>query len=342
VPRLIGIFIAILCSFTYVVAQIYGVGLITTRLSGVDFTIGIFLGLAGILVCSFLGGMKAVTWTQVAQYIILIIAYMIPVVWLAVKQTGVPIPQLIYGKQLEKVTQLEKKLIDDPKEKEVRELFKKRAADADANLKDATNAFNTGKSTLDKALADAKAANDTEAIRKGEEALAKYPKSEADAKAAWAKDKAGGARANPPIRHGEPYPGKDENARDIARRNFLALVFCLMVGTAALPHILMRYYTTPSVKDARTSVTWSLFFIFLLYFTAPALAVLVKFVVYNDVVGTSFASLPACGYRAGRRSIQACSRWSTSIGTASCNWPRSASAAISWCWQRPRLPACPT
>jgi len=293
VPRLIGIFIAILCSFTYVVAQIYGVGLITTRLSGVDFTIGIFLGLAGILVCSFLGGMKAVTWTQVAQYIILIIAYMIPVVWLAVKQTGVPIPQLIYGKQLEKVTQLEKKLIDDPKEKEVRELFKKRAADADANLKDATNAFNTGKSTLDKALADAKAANDTEAIRKGEEALAKYPKSEADAKAAWAKDKAGGARANPPIRHGEPYPGKDENARDIARRNFLALVFCLMVGTAALPHILMRYYTTPSVKDARTSVTWSLFFIFLLYFTAPALAVLVKFVVYNDVVGTSFASLPA-------------------------------------------------
>jgi len=65
------------------------------------------------------------------------------------------------------------------------------------------------------------------------------------------------------------------------------------VGTAALPHILMRYYTTPSVKDARTSVTWSLFFIFLLYFTAPALAVLVKYVIYNDVVGTAFSSLPA-------------------------------------------------
>jgi cation/acetate symporter len=66
-----------------------------------------------------------------------------------------------------------------------------------------------------------------------------------------------------------------------------------MVGTAALPHILMRYYTTPSVKEARSSVTWSLFFIFLLYFTAPALAVLVKFVMYNDVVGTAFSSLPA-------------------------------------------------
>jgi cation/acetate symporter len=65
-----------------------------------------------------------------------------------------------------------------------------------------------------------------------------------------------------------------------------------MVGTAALPHILMRYYTTPSVKEARSSVTWSLFFIFLLYFTAPALAVLVKYVVYNDLVGTAFTQLP--------------------------------------------------
>ena len=66
-----------------------------------------------------------------------------------------------------------------------------------------------------------------------------------------------------------------------------------MVGTAALPHILMRYYTTPSVKEARDSVTWSLFFIFLLYFTAPALAVLVKYEVFNVLVGTPFDKLPA-------------------------------------------------
>ena len=103
IPRFVGIIAAILCSFTYVVAQIYGVGLITTRLIGVPFEIGIFLGLGGILVCSFLGGMRAVTWTQVAQYIILIVAYMIPVVWLSVKHTGVPVPQLVYGKVLEKV-----------------------------------------------------------------------------------------------------------------------------------------------------------------------------------------------------------------------------------------------
>jgi cation/acetate symporter len=294
-PRFIGILIAILCSFTYVVAQIYGVGLITTRLTGVDFTIGIFLGLAGILVCSFLGGMKAVTWTQVAQYIILIIAYMIPVVWLAVKQTGVPVPQLVYGKQLEKVTALEQKLIDDAKEKEVRQIFKDRAAAGAEALKDPAKAYSEGKAKLEAAVAEAKGATEPDAakVKAAEDALAAYFKDEAAAKAQWAKDRAVAPRANPPLRHGEAFPGKDDNARDIARRNFLALVFCLMVGTAALPHILMRYYTTPSVKDARASVTWSLFFIFLLYFTAPALAVLVKYVIYNDVVGTAFSSLPA-------------------------------------------------
>ena len=78
--RFIGIFAAILCSFTYVVAQILGVGVITARLTGLEFTIGVFVGLGGILVCSFLGGMRAVTWTQVAQYIVLMIAYMSPVV----------------------------------------------------------------------------------------------------------------------------------------------------------------------------------------------------------------------------------------------------------------------
>jgi cation/acetate symporter len=293
VARGIGIIIAIVCSFTYVVAQIYGVGLITTRLTGVDFTLGIVLGLAGILVCSFLGGMKAVTWTQVAQYIILIVAYMIPVVWLSVKQTGNPIPQIAYGGQLEKVTKLEEKLINDPKEKEVRDMFKKRADDGKAKLVDVKKSYADGKAAVDKAVADATAANDADGLKKAQDALAKYPKDEAAAKTSYQKDAAVAARANAPLRHGEAFPGKDEKARDIARKNFLALVFCLMVGTAALPHILMRYYTTPSVRQARASVSWSLFFIFLLYFSAPALGVLVKFVMYNDIVGTAFSSLPA-------------------------------------------------
>ena len=92
IVRTIGIFAAITCSFVYVVAQIYGVGLITSRFTGLEFGVGVFVGLAGILVCSMLGGMRAVTWTQVAQYIILIIAYLTPVVWLAIKHTGVPGP----------------------------------------------------------------------------------------------------------------------------------------------------------------------------------------------------------------------------------------------------------
>ena len=293
IPRFVGVCAAILCSFTYVVAQIYGVGLITTRLTGVPFEIGVFLGLGGILVCSFLGGMRAVTWTQVAQYIILIVAYMIPVVWLSVKITGVPIPQAVYGKVLEKVTAREAELIKDPKEIQVRDIFKDRAAAAAAKLKDVDKSFADGKAALTAAVAKAEADNaGPEVLAAAKKALEAYPADAAAAKAAWTKESALAARAAPPIRHAEAFPGKDDAARDVSRRNFLALVFCLMIGTAALPHILMRYYTTPSVRQARESVFWSLFFIFLLYFTAPALAVLAKFDVYTLVVGSEFAKLP--------------------------------------------------
>ena len=136
-PRFVGIVAAILCSFTYVVAQIYGVGLITTRLTGVAFELGIFLGLGGILVCSFLGGMRAVTWTQVAQYIILIIAYMIPVVWLsdeADRRAGAAARLRLQAASRSR--EREKQLIDDPKEKEVIAIFKEQADDLGAKLKD--------------------------------------------------------------------------------------------------------------------------------------------------------------------------------------------------------------
>ena len=155
-PRLLGIVAAILCSFVYVVAQIYGVGLITSRLTGVDFVLGIFLGLGGILVCSFLGGMRAVTWTQVAQYIILIIAYLIPVVWLSVKQTGVPLPQLVYGYQLAKVTEREGQLIEDPKEIEVIAAFQAQAAVLADKLKDVPFALTADRIAAHKRLEDLK------------------------------------------------------------------------------------------------------------------------------------------------------------------------------------------
>ncbi len=294
IVRSLGIIAAIICSFVYVVAQIYGVGLITSRFTGLAFEIGVFVGLGGILVCSMLGGMRAVTWTQVAQYIILIIAYLTPVIWLGVRHTGVPIPQLAYGQTMVKLAEVEKKIFADPKEAEVRAIIKGRADAATAGLKDPAKGFAEGRATLEKRLADLRAGNaPAPEINPVQKALTEYPTDVEKWKAAATKDRGLAARAAPPRPHADPYPGKDEAARDTARLNFLGIVFCMMFGTAALPHILMRYYTTPSVQQARDSVFWSLFFIFLLYFTAPTLAVLAKYDVYTNLVGSSFAALPA-------------------------------------------------
>jgi len=304
VPRFLGILAAILCSFTYVVAQIYGVGLITSRLTGVAFELGIFLGLGGILVCSFLGGMRAVTWTQVTQYIVLIAAYLIPVIWLSVKQTGVPLPQAIYGFQLEKVSAIEEQLIADPAELEVREIFRKRSVELAAKLRDPSAALIADKAAAVKRSADLKAAHapDSEIVA-AEKALYGLPKDEAAARRIWTAARAEADIKAKPLNgmplHAQQFAGDPQGSPDerlefeVSRRNFLALIFCLMLGTAALPHILMRYYTTPGVKEARESVTWSLFFIFLLYFTAPALAVLVKYEVFHVLVGTPFDQLPS-------------------------------------------------
>jgi len=310
-PRLIGVIAAIVCSFTYVIAQIYGVGLITSRFTGLEFQVGVFVGLAGILVCSFLGGMKAVTWTQVAQYIILIVAYMIPVVWLSVKNTGNPIPQVsAYVNAMPKIAALEKEFNDKAspkgaKEESVRAIFRERSAAADARLKGlekegAPFLAAEKQKLVDKvAAAKAEATPDAKAIEAAEKAVKDFPADEAAAKKAWTAEKGLGARAAPVKPHAEAFaaggktPEEVEKNRTKAKKNFLALIACLMIGTAALPHILMRYYTTPSVHEARVSVFWSLFFIFLLYFTAPALGILAKYEVYNNLVGSSFASLPA-------------------------------------------------
>ena len=237
-PRFIGIVAAILCSFTYVVAQIYGVGIITTRLTGVAFEIGIFLGLGGILVC-FLGGMRAVTWTQVAQYIILIIAYLIPVVWLSVKQTSVP--QLVYGYQLEKVTAKEQQLISDPKELEVRKVYADRAKALGEKLKDPRTALVADRAAAEK-KADLRATNALVAqLQAAEKELAAVPKDEAAAVKAWTTAKTAAEAKDKPLggmpRHGQIFAGDPngdaagKTAYDTSRRNFLALIFCLMVGT---------------------------------------------------------------------------------------------------------------
>ena len=303
-PRFIGLAAAILCSFTYLVAQIYGVGLITSYLTGIAFELGIFLGLGGILVCSFLGGMRAVTWTQVAQYIILVMAYLIPVVWLSYKQTGIPVPQLVYGFQLEKVTAKEKELTADPKELQVRALFRQQSEDLTKKLEQPSASLAADKLSASNNLKQLQKENASVVeISAAVKALAAIPKNEAAATKAWTAAKAAVEIKAQPINgmppHASQFAGdpdgtpKEKEIYDTSRRNFLALVFCLMVGTAALPHILMRYYTVPSVREARQSVTWSLVCILMLYFTAPALAVLVKYEIFTVLVGTPFDQLPA-------------------------------------------------
>jgi cation/acetate symporter len=311
-PRFIGLLAAIVCSFTYVIAQIYGVGIITSRFTGLEFEVGVFVGLAGILVCSFLGGMKAVTWTQVAQYIILIVAYMIPVVWLSVKHTGNPIPQIsAYSSALPKISALEKEFNDKTTvkgaaEESVRAIFRQRAAAADARLQglEADGVDFLAKERARVALKVAGIKNttpstDTRTLKAADKEIRDFPADVASARIAWTADKGISNRAAPVRPHTDAFfadgksPDEIDKNRSIAKKNFLALIACLMIGTAALPHILMRYYTTPSVHEARVSVFWSLFFIFLLYITAPVLAILAKYEVYSALVGTSFSALPA-------------------------------------------------
>ncbi len=303
-PRWIAAFAAVLCSFTYVVAQIYGVGLITSRLTGVQFEIGILLGLGGVLVCSFLGGMRAVTWTQVSQYVILLLAFLIPVSWLAYKQLGNPLAPLVYGQQLENISALERQLVKSPAELAVMAEYARRARVYELKLQDVQGSLTREREALHARLQLLHDQNrDASLIFTASRELSALPRDAAAARELWTRAMQENlARAKPlgglPP-HAQPFAGdpdgtpQQKHSFQVSRLNFLALMFCLMVGTAGLPHLLTRYYTTPSVAETRTSVAWSLVFIALLYVTAPALAVLVKFEVMSHLVGQPFDALPA-------------------------------------------------
>ncbi len=302
-PRVIAALAAVLCSFTYVVAQIYGVGLIASRLTGVQFEIGIMLGLGGVLLCSFLGGMRAITWTQVAQYVVVLLAFLIPVSWLAYKQLGNPVAPLVYGAQIGKIADLEAQLLNSPAEHQVMAAYLQRARDFEARLQDVDAALERQRAELQERLHRLRAQNaDVGLIVMASRELAVMPRDAAAAREHWKRQMRESYERARPLgglpRHSQAYVGDPDGTPqeradyETTRRNFLALMFCLMVGTAGLPHLLTRYYTAPSVADARTSVAWSLFFIALLYLSAPALAVLVKFEVMNNLAGSSFDALP--------------------------------------------------
>ena len=208
--RFLAVVVLVVASFTYVTAQVTATGTIAARALQIPFEAGVWFGLAGILVCSMLGGMRAVTWTQVAQYIVLIIAYLIPIFWMSIVQGFGVAPHFSYGGAVERIMELEPVL---------------------------------GIGTI-------------AATREG-------------------------GLASLAVLHATPREGA------MAAWQFVTLVACMMIGTASLPHILMRYFTTPSVRDARNSVAWSLFFIFLLYFSAPALATFSKLQMIDPTLPTA-------------------------------------------------------
>src|SRR6266702_211507 len=285
---------AILCSFVYLVAQLQGVGLIATRFIGVDFTVGIFCGLAGILVCSFLGGMRAVTWTQVAQYIILIAAILIPVSMIAHKDGLGWFPQFNYGHLMERVEGLEKQVRDAPLEQTVRDDYRRRAALMQMRLDALPQSFIDEKQRLAQEVADLRRRNGPlREIKERERALELFTRDAAAAHVVWSQRRDEMLmRAAAPVPMHEPFPTATDEERRTHERNFLSLLLCLSLGTASLPHILTRYNTTTSVASARRSVGWTLFFVALFYLTVPVLAVLIKYEMLTNVVGHHFADLP--------------------------------------------------
>ncbi len=251
--RVVAACAAILVSLTYVTAQVVGVGLIMQRFVGVSYEWGVVIGLSGVLVCSFLGGMKAVTWTQVAQYIILIIAYLIPVTFLSIKLTGIPIPQFAYGQALQNITRLEQ-------EQGISRTTESPVEQGKTITTGYIPAYNEG-------ISNAAAVTAVNQIN------TRF-----------------GTSFTPPAAQSIPDANKPELGDWRGTPwNFLALTLCLMLGTAGLPHILIRFYTVPSVRESRMSVGYALFFIFLLYFTAPAYAAFSRWEILQNVVGSKVA-----------------------------------------------------
>jgi cation/acetate symporter len=205
VARVVAVVCAIFVSFTYVAGQMRGVGIVFGRFLEVDVNTGVFVGMAIVFFYAVLGGMKGITYTQVAQYCVLIFAYLGPAIFLSLMITGNPIPQLGLGG------------LDQA---------------SGTALLDRLNGLH---------------------------------------------DELGFA----------PYTSGTKSTLDV-----FFITAALMVGTAGLPHVIIRFYTVPKVRDARISAGWALLFISLLYTTAPAVAVFARTNLINSVRETPYSEVP--------------------------------------------------
>jgi len=211
--RLVAIVCAVFISFTYVAGQMRGVGVVFSRFLEVDINVGVIIGMAIVFIYATLGGMKGITWTQVAQYWVLITAYLVPAIAISIMLTGHAVPQSGLG------ATLTENINGQPG---VYLLDKLNQIHADLGFASYTGTFVGG----------------------------------------W--DKA----------------------------NVFFVTLALMVGTAGLPHVIVRFYTVKSVKDARWSAFWALLFIALLYLTAPATAAFARYFMITSLNGKSATELP--------------------------------------------------
>jgi len=215
--RVLSLLCAIFVSFTYVAGQMRGVGVVFSRFMGVGINTGVIIGMALVFFYATLGGMKGITYTQVAQYVVLIIAYLIPAIFISMQFTGNPIPQLGMGSTI--------------------------SAEGAARLNDATT---QGKYLLDV----------LNTIQK-DLGLAAYTSGQRPRIDVW------------------------------------FITMSLMIGTAGLPHILVRFFTVPKIRDARSSVGWALLFIALLYTTAPAIAVFARTNFVKSIHNVKYVDAPS-------------------------------------------------
>lgn len=290
--RLLSALAVMIASLIYVIAQVYGVGLITSRFITMQFEIGVYLGLAGVLVCSFLGGMRALMHAQAAQYVILLIAYVTPITILAFDQTGVPAPPVLYAKTMERLVTLEHEVFNRPEEVAVRQLYAERAKTLEARIANLPESLDVERREISARIERMKVTDaplrDIVNLERERRAMPANPR---DAHAEWRNEmKDARERAAPPVDDLQAF-ALPEGAS--SRANFLALIFCLTIGTASLPHLLMRYYSIASVSQARRSVFWSLFFVVLVYLLAPAYAIFVKLEVLQHLVDVPVGSLPS-------------------------------------------------
>jgi cation/acetate symporter len=292
--RIVAVGATIICSFIYLIAQIQGVGLIVNRFIGVEFGVGVFFGLAGILVCSFLGGMRAVTWTQVAQYIIFMIALLLPLTMISYKKHDSIFPQATYGQVLQEIEFHEKDFEVTAEEKKVRDYYLRQSILLDKKIKALPSSFFEEKKDAETKLKEARSRQiSLKELKAIEKRLSDFPKDPASAYELWQiQKKEAQIKSQTAIPSMEPSSNQGVGISNLDNLNFVLLIFCLMFGTASLPHILTRYYTTTSVSATRYSVFWTLLFVALFYVSVPALAAMVKLELFKNLVGISYAELP--------------------------------------------------